>query len=407
MQQNEILERQETRPQAEKPLKKRKLPQENRAVKKSRDAAVSIATDSFDDHEENNSSSLSTAVTQADNVLNITSRSSAPSPLLPRMGTPSPASPLPPRMDTLSPFCEHNLSPFREHNQSPFREHHRSPLREHNRSPLREHIRSPLREHIRSPLHEHIRSPLREHIRSPLREHIRSPLREHTQSVSGTSALPTLAANLDAIYDFDEGDDDSVIIHRHNIRASTPVQAGRKVEVSEDVLSQMLDRIDSLERKTEELQHEVRILKQASVVSNTGRKSIRPETLVNVAISDADVVKLQPSDTSVPVYFVDQETLQRTKQQSRSKRRFVAEMTRMMFSIHERSRETNVNGRQQRGMLSPTKGRFQRICDYTATLFNENINDSLTREVTTVIDETNRRYRDELKLRKFRANFSQ
>ena len=268
VQQNRALEEQERPSPIQKPLKKRKLAVENRPAKKPREAAVTIAMDTLADPEVDDlrPPPVSTIVTQTNTVLNNTSSSLA-----------GPGSPMRPDNSTAR-------------------------------------VNSPLS----SPYPE-VDSQPRMDTLSPLSTRLPSPSVRMPQSLRPTVTEDLLNSHLNTIYDFpDSDDDDSVLITRNNIRASTPVPPSRTIPVKEDILLQMMDRIDKLERKTEALQREVTTLKENGITSNTGKKSIRPESLVSIPLTEADVIKLQPSNTTVPVYFVDQETLQRTKQQCSS-----------------------------------------------------------------------------------------
>ena len=70
--------------------------------------------------------------------------------------------------------------------------------------------------------------------------------------------------------------------------------------------------------------------------------------------------------------------------------------------MDERIRDTNVAGSRNRPPLSPTKTRFRRICNFVSQQYNCPMDAALQSEVRKVIDTTNRRFREDLKLRKYR-----
>ena len=70
------------------------------------------------------------------------------------------------------------------------------------------------------------------------------------------------------------------------------------------------------------------------------------------------------------------------------------------FSTEERARDCNIAGLKYRALLFPTKTRFQKICTYTATHYATEYDSSLATEVRQIIDETNRKFRDDLKKKK-------
>ena len=73
-----------------------------------------------------------------------------------------------------------------------------------------------------------------------------------------------------------------------------------------------------------------------------------------------------------------------------------------MYSIDERAKNVNVAGKQNREMLSPTKIRFKQIGTYTSKMYGCTCDEVLYRDIRVIIDETNRKFRDDLRMRKYR-----
>ena len=119
-----------------------------------------------------------------------------------------------------------------------------------------------------------------------------------------------------------------------------------------------------------------------------------------VTLTADDVQKINQYDSESANYTVDPEMLSQMKMFSKSQKVFIGNVARKMFAMNERYKECNVSGLKNRGVLSPTKIRYQRICGYTSTHFNVPIDARLTSEVKRVIDDVNRKFRTELKRRK-------
>ena len=117
-------------------------------------------------------------------------------------------------------------------------------------------------------------------------------------------------------------------------------------------------------------------------------------------LTSLDVEKMHEFDSSEPSYQLEHSFLSHVKKHAKSRRIFIANVARKMFSTEERARDCNVAGVKNRALLSPTKTRFQKICTYTATHYATEYDSSLATEVRQIIDETNRKFRDDLKKKK-------
>ena len=109
---------------------------------------------------------------------------------------------------------------------------------------------------------------------------------------------------------------------------------------------------------------------------------------------------------NVGAHTLSQDDLARIRNFSKSKRIFVENLARKMYTMDERVRECNISGTRNRPPLSPKKARFERICVYTSQHFSCNMDTTLQAEVRKTIDDTNRRYREELKIKKHRREFN-
>ena len=184
----------------------------------------------------------------------------------------------------------------------------------------------------------------------------------------------------------------------------------RDLRVSNSMNDQVLQRVSALERDLRvsnaeivQLKADVATLQNKSRQSNQRIVPMRPPNLNDIPLLHIDIVPLHEGDTEVPKYHLSEVEQLNVKQSSKTQRRFIAQLTRMMYSIYERAQNVNVAGKHQREKLSPGKTRFQRIASYTAHTYHVNCNEPLLREVRVVIDETNRRYREDLRMRKYRA----
>ena len=177
----------------------------------------------------------------------------------------------------------------------------------------------------------------------------------------------------------------------------------------DDVNDQTQQRISTLERGLERAYGEIAQLREElTAVKNENRRQrdrvvhLRPPNLNDIQLLPIDIIPLQEGDTEVAKHHLSDDELITMRQSVQTKRRFIAQATRRMYSIYERAANVNVSGKFQREMLSPTKARFRRIASYAAHQYNVLNNEEHLRFVRTVIDETNRRYREELRLRKHR-----
>ena len=120
----------------------------------------------------------------------------------------------------------------------------------------------------------------------------------------------------------------------------------------------------------------------------------------NISLTSLDCVKLNQHDSHIPCHFLDPDTLENLKLLSKSKRHFISNLCRKMFAMEERIRDCNVAGLKSRAPMSPDKSRYHTIVRYTAQLYQVDKSYQLGVEVRAVIDDTNRKYREEIKRRK-------
>ena len=168
---------------------------------------------------------------------------------------------------------------------------------------------------------------------------------------------------------------------------------GREQHVNEDI-----------NYRFEELQRQISGLEEQVVGRNQPRARVppRPENVCDIVLTPQDIKSTHDYDSEHANLNLPHDVVTHMKDFSKSKRIFVANLTRKMFSMEERARDVNVAGSRNRPPLSPLKTRYRRICNYVAQQYNCAMDSSLQTEVRKVIDDTNRRYRDDLKLRKHR-----
>ena len=121
-------------------------------------------------------------------------------------------------------------------------------------------------------------------------------------------------------------------------------------------------------------------------------------------LTPLDVKRVHEYDTEEPRYNFSDETLIKIKRYSRTRRVFAANAARHMFSVQERARDANISGTKNREMLSPQKSRFDRICTYTAKMYDVEVNSQLASEIRVSVDEANRKFREDLKGEKFKRD---
>ena len=78
-----------------------------------------------------------------------------------------------------------------------------------------------------------------------------------------------------------------------------------------------------------------------------------------------------------------------------------------MYAMDERIRDCNVSGTRKKAPISPTKNRFSNICSYVAQQYNVALSIDFRALVRKTVDDTNRRFRDDLKLRKYRREYNE
>ena len=176
-----------------------------------------------------------------------------------------------------------------------------------------------------------------------------------------------------------------------------------RLSMCERQLQDVQGRVQTCERNIEMRDQKIRDL-EARINDRENadaRPKVRPD-LSEISLTPLDAEKTNEHDTHVAAPVLDVNAVEQIKTFSRTKRIFVANLTRKMYSMEERIRDCNVSGTRNRPSISPTKSRYERICRYTSQHYNCNLDSSLQSEVRKVIDDTNRRFRDDLKIRKFK-----
>ena len=161
-------------------------------------------------------------------------------------------------------------------------------------------------------------------------------------------------------------------------------------------------RITQLEVQLQARENEIAELKASAQASRTVLK-VRPD-LSDITLTQLDAERVHEYDSEVPKQALSPDRLTKIHTFSNTKRIFVANVARQMYSMEERVRDCNISGAKNRPALSPAKSRFHSICYYTSEKYNCPNNAILQRDVTRTIDDTNRRYRDDLKIRKYKRN---
>ena len=182
-----------------------------------------------------------------------------------------------------------------------------------------------------------------------------------------------------------------------NAEPSVPLSAVQdliKVEINEAVKSLRQELFECREQLADSRKDinslQIQAAHQSAEISN----------LNEVSLTALDVVKVHEYDSETPCFHLDVETIQYIKDYSKSRRNFISNVARKMFSMEERARDCNVAGIKNRALLSPQKTRFNKICTYTAEHYGLQRSVQLAAEVRAAIDDTNRKYRDDLKKRK-------
>lgn len=174
------------------------------------------------------------------------------------------------------------------------------------------------------------------------------------------------------------------------------LQCEQKIQDQEGRVRQCEEQIQIRDEKIRDLEEQI-----ANRENAPGKPKIRPD-LSDIKLTALDIEKTNEHDTNAPSPTLTPEETIKVKTFARSKRIFVANLTRKMYSMEERIRDCNVSGTRNRPAISPTKTRYERICRYTAQQYNCNLDASLQTDVRKTIDDTNRRFRDDLKIRKFK-----
>ena len=126
----------------------------------------------------------------------------------------------------------------------------------------------------------------------------------------------------------------------------------------------------------------------------------RPHPRAEIELSDDDIVSIHPYDSETGMQTLSQDEIVKIRNFSRTQRIFEANLTRRMFSMHERAKDCNVSGVRGKVPLSPTFRRYEMICFYTAQQYSCTMDNNLQAAVRRTIDCTNRRYHDKLINRK-------
>ena len=162
--------------------------------------------------------------------------------------------------------------------------------------------------------------------------------------------------------------------------------------------------INDLEGQIQQQQREITELRAAIAQQDSKTVlKVRPD-LSDVSLTQLDVESTHEYDSIVPKQTLSPDRINRIRNFSKTKRIFVANVARQMYSMEERVRDCNVSGGKSRPSISPAKSRFQTICYYTSEQYGCPMDANLQRDVTKTIDDTNRRFRDDLKIRKYKRN---
>lgn len=203
-----------------------------------------------------------------------------------------------------------------------------------------------------------------------------------------------------------------------NAEPSVPLSAVQdliKVEINEAVKSLRQELFECREQLADSRKDinslQIQAAHQSAEISSLKQKLDNRTTAVGsnsnlneVSLTALDVVKVHEYDSETPCFHLDVETIQYIKDYSKSRRNFISNVARKMFSMEERARDCNVAGIKNRALLSPQKTRFNKICTYTAEHYGLQRSVQLAAEVRAAIDDTNRKYRDDLKKRKIKKN---
>ena len=179
-------------------------------------------------------------------------------------------------------------------------------------------------------------------------------------------------------------------------------QLEQQERVSKNQLKLLQERIVQLERDV--ISSDAAVALQKAEVNNLKQAAARKQNDVTnvktVPLTPLDCQKLHLYDSEFSSYHLDQQVLEDIRLHSNSKRHFISNMCRKMFSMEERIRDCNVAGIKTRAPMSPSRSRYGRIILYTSQQYQVPHNHELAKEVRNVIDDTNRKYREELKKRK-------
>lgn len=161
---------------------------------------------------------------------------------------------------------------------------------------------------------------------------------------------------------------------------------------------------DEIDHRFEQFRQRIHDLEQSAqnAVAERPRAPPRPGNLSAIILRPQDVSPIHDYDSEHPQFNLTQDVVSQIKDFSKTKRIFISNLARKMFSMEERVRDTNVAGSHKRPPLSPTKTRYRRICNFVSQQYNCAMDSALQSEVRKAIDSTNRRFRDDLKLRKHR-----
>ena len=244
-------------------------------------------------------------------------------------------------------------------------------------------------------------------------------------------ARAAVVASTSQIYDFDSDEESRPQTSTPKARAPSPplpqlslrdVQRliREAVQPLRDELSQLhaqlqqkcncdcKEQLHEAQRDVLELQRQQRDLKfnlQAVEASQANRATKKKaDNHANEILTDFDVEKVHQFDSEIPAYHLDQDVLARIKRNSLTTRVVIANLGRQMFSMKERARDCNISGGKNKEMLSPQKSRFEKVCSYASALCNEEATPQFVSQCKVVIDESNRKYREDLKKLKSKKN---
>ena len=176
-------------------------------------------------------------------------------------------------------------------------------------------------------------------------------------------------------------------------------------------ISDLQENIEELEGREANREARLRRLeRKLQVTKNPVGVVLRPKAspvpngmLPNIKLTRQDAVLDHEDDVEEGCNELPDLDIVRLKAECVTDRRFVTYCARKMYSIYERAPDCNLDGKNNRRSISPDKTRFKKICEYVSRIDQRSSEKSRQSFVRTTIDQINRKYRDNLKLKKLRA----